>query len=233
MRFLFFTIGLLFWMIVSGFLYSQSRSDYYDPYDYDLRNYKRESDDDSYFKEYTLPPKNTKPSLVSPKNVRRPVDPRNLFPGLGNVGPGTQLNKLNQNAASESIINPITGELNSNVLNTNRRRESARDWKKKKLEELPPYKETPSRRKEIIFLLTLPFGAAIFAGITYLAGLPSNSDYLRTTPGGVFILMGGAAFSYWNVILDHSNRYGTSNHSASAGLYDENKYGFNFYTHRF
>ena len=225
--------GLLSYVFLITNVFSQSRSDFYDPYDYDLRTYKFERQDESYFREYQLPPKQDKPKLVTPKDVRRPVNPLDLFPGAGNIGNGAQRNRLNPNAANESVINPLTGELNVNILNTNQQRKSGQDWKKKKLAELPPYKETVGRRSEIIFFLTLPFGAAVFGGLVFLAGTLAGEDYIRTTPGALFILAGGAGVSYANVYMDKAVVEKTRKEQVSHLRTEKREYGFYLYTYRF
>lgn len=226
-------LSLFLVLLPAGVLLTQSRSDYYDPYDYDLRNYQSKKTDDRYFKEYTLPPKFTKPSLVTPKNIKRPFNPLNLFPGVGNLGPGSNNNQIDKDAIqSNSVINPLTGELNVNVLNTDRRRNSAKDWQKKQLMQIPPYKETRGRRAEIIFLLTLPFGAALFSGITYLAGSVSNQDYIRTTPGALFMFAGGCGVAYWNVVRDRAH-IPEEQFQKSMSYEKEHRFGVSLFTHRF
>ncbi|MEM7184800.1 MAG: hypothetical protein AAF518_28150 [Spirochaetota bacterium] len=229
---LFFLLGFA----LCTHIVAQSRSDFYDPYDYDLRNYKFDKQDERYFREYELPPKQDKPKLVTPKDVRRPINPLDLFPGAGNLGNGEQRNRFNPNAANESVINPLTGELNVNILNTEQRRKSGQDWKKKKLAELPPYKESVGRRSEIIFFLTLPFGAAVFGGLTFLAGNFAGEDYVRTTPGALFILAGGAGVSYVNVYMDRKvveKKHKEHEKHMSHLRVEQRGYSFRLYTYRF
>lgn len=187
-------------------LFSQ-RADFYDTYDYSMKNYKGGDNvgEDSY-KEYDIPPTFQKPPLVSPRGVQRPIDQSSLLQGQIGIrrsanppkDPSAQLNKM--------PINPITGAVNLDAIA--KQREAAKKDKEKKRQflsrEIEPYFETRERRMEIIFLTTFPFAAAFSMGLVFLAGGGTNS-LIKTNPGFVFIMFSATGLSVANMISDINN----------------------------
>lgn len=88
-------------------LFSQSQSDFSDPYDFNLRNYK-DSPTREVYQEYTIPPVFKKPPLISPKNVQVPFE--NPFPTTG--GGLRRTTNPNTERKQENLINPLTGNIN-------------------------------------------------------------------------------------------------------------------------
>ncbi|MCB1156533.1 MAG: hypothetical protein KDK45_03440, partial [Leptospiraceae bacterium] len=175
-------------------LYSQSKTDFHDPYDYNLRRYKSGIEDSDYYKEYELPPKYPKPSLVNPKSVIKPSTPFTVLPGFT---PGAF--NVNINSRNAPKINPVTGEVISTSESKKKKTESKNLEKYLKEKK---YTETPERRTEIIFFLTFPFALVITGGLIYIAGTFAGQDWIRTTAGAGTTLLGAAGISYWNVLED-------------------------------
>lgn len=183
---------------------SAQRADFYDTYDYDMKNYKGGDNvgEDSY-KEYNVPPTLQKPPLVSPKSVQRPVEASSLLQGQIGIrrsanppkDPSAQLNKM--------PVNPITGAINIDAIA--KQRETAKKDKEKKRQflnrEVEPYFETRSRRMEIIFLTTFPFAVGFSMGLVFLAGGGDNS-LIKTNAGFIFIMFSATGLSVANMISD-------------------------------
>lgn len=206
-----------------GQLLSQARGEFYDPYQYELKNYKGKSeigDPRSYYKDYSLPRPYEKPALLSPKNVQRPVNPLMMLPGAGG------LTNSNLNTSQRSPLNPMTGGLN---LSTNPEGETPEDSKKKKLDRLkeledaPPYKETNERRQEIIFLMTFPFAFVFTTGLVFLIGNSiGDRNLYRTTPGLAVMFIGGSTLSYLNVLADQKQLL-EKEHKENLSIYTNTK----------
>ncbi|PJZ71593.1 hypothetical protein CH373_02215 [Leptospira perolatii] len=174
-------------VLISRPTFAQVQSDFSDPYDYNLRNYKEDGAEGG-FKDYSLPPKFEKPSLVTPKNAQIPFSNPLPLPGSAQ-GVRRTVNPV-QNRGDEELFNPITGEVNTNLIQS---RAAKAQERKRKMDEFgkeeEPYTETRFRRFSIIFFLTLPIAAALSYGTVSLAG----HGYQKTFEGGLWIF--GAAFS--------------------------------------
>jgi hypothetical protein len=191
---------LLFCVTFYSIVSAQSRGDFYDAYDYDLRRYNPSVDLEK-FEEYKLPPEYEKNPSITPKYVQPPTNPFGFLPTDSIVNPSTGIGALGQRRTSNRI-NPVTGEIETQSVYNQQREE--RDKKPQK-KVIPPYTETPERRTQIIFFLTFPFAAGLMAGITYFAGGIAKTNYLNTAPGAFFIFGGASALSFWNVSLDKKN----------------------------
>ena len=205
------TLKFIFLFLILTYPIFGQRADFYDPYDYSMKNYKGGDNvgQDNY-REYDLPPKFQKPALVTPKNVQRQSDYNSLLQGQ-QIGirrsPSPTQNQIPQ--TNNLPINPLTGEINPEAIL--RQRETERLKKEKKREflnrEIEPYTETRARRMAIIFLTTLPFSIPLSVGITYLIGqMNGNGNFLKTTPGFMFTALIASGFSAANMIAD-INRY--------------------------
>lgn len=205
---LFFILFALFCSAV----FSQ-RSDFYDAYDYDLRNYKAEYEGEK-FREYQLPPKRDKPALINPKDVRRPFDPNMMIPPPAGLRRPVQAQNFN---FANSPVNPLTGDLNpSAILGNQNNGRQKREEQKKQIEEASKkaYTETPYRRGEIIFFTTLPFASAIAIGAALLVDAATgankrnkitgkrNFSFYRSSGGAAFVGLTAVGLSFGNVYLD-------------------------------
>jgi hypothetical protein len=193
-----FIVILIF--ILTTPLFSQ-RSDFYDSYDYDLRNQKVESGTAEAYKEYTLPAKRPAKTLIDPKKVQKDIDYSALIP-QNSPFRSTRTNALNPNA---SPVNLFTGEINPQaILRNQEEKKRQKEAKEKALEnfERPIYKESTYRRGEIIFLMTFPFAlgaSALIAGI-----IESSQTGFIKTPGAVALIgFGTIGLSIGNVWLDY------------------------------
>ncbi len=177
-------------------IFSQTQSDFSDPYDYNLRNYKDEKSPDG-FKEYALPPKMDKPPLVNPRNVQVPFQ-NGLPSNTGSQGTRRTTNPV-VNRNDDGLFNPITGEVNTEALE--RQQEQAQN-RKKKLEEFgrdqEPYTETRFRRFSIIFFMTLPLAG----GFSYATLSAVNPGYQKTFEGGWIVFGAAATLALANAWLD-------------------------------
>lgn len=216
MRLLTFILILLF---INLAVFSQTRGDFYDAYDYNLNNYKGgdgQGEDAGYFKEYKLPPAFKKPPLVTPKNPRLPADTTSLVPP--SVGIRKNPNPAAANPAT-SVINPFTGELNYGaIVNRNQQaQEKKKNTNKNKtaFDNHEPYVESKERRFQIIFFMTLPFALGLTKLIvSFIRYTPSHAwyeqakhgSYANTQGGSAFVLIGSAGLALGNAMLD-SSRY--------------------------
>lgn len=100
------TILLIFSFLNTNSLFSQSQTDFADPYDFNLRNYK-DSQAREVFQEYTVPPTFKKPALISPKNVQIPFE--SPFPATGGLRRTTTPNTERR---QDNLVNPLTGNIN-------------------------------------------------------------------------------------------------------------------------
>ncbi|GBF39391.1 hypothetical protein [Leptospira johnsonii] len=176
--------------------FSQNQSDFSDPYDYNLRNYKDEKSPDG-FREYSLPPKMDKPVLVNPRNVQVPFQ-TGLPTSTGSQGTRRTTNPV-QGRSDDGLFNPVTGEVNTEALQ--RQQEQARD-RKRKLEEFgsdhQPYTESRLRRFSIIFFMTFP----IAAGVAYGALSAADPGYQKTFEGGWIVFGVASTLALANAWLD-------------------------------
>lgn len=197
------TFLFFLWIVGIG---AQGRSDFFDNYDYSLRNYeggKTLSSDG--FQEYKLPRPRKKVDLPQPKNVRPTADPSLIIPppsGLRrstNATGGTQLPGV-----SSLPVNPITGELNVEAILKNQEAKREKQAQIKKARESRTgelYTETSFRRSEIIFFTTFPF-AVVGSAATALLINQFSAGFYNSNLGAAFVLTGAVGLSLGNVYLD-------------------------------
>ena len=209
-------------------LYSQDRSDFFDPFDHNLRNYQGKSGfgvDDKEFQEYTLPPKSQNPNsltgssqnLITPKNVQIPQTFSSLLINpISNTG---SQRKVSPNVNNPSV-NPLTGEVNTEAMLKAQQEKKVKQEKLKELKKnrkIKPYTETKFRRMQIVFFLTLPFSALFSYGFASVYGeylnnvrngnLPgyfpkSHRRFQNTFEGGIFMLTGAVTLAMLNAYVD-------------------------------
>lgn len=194
--------------IVSGIaLHSQGRSDFFDNYDYSLRNYQggKTIGTESY-QEYKLPRPRKKVTLPDPKNVRQAADPSAIIPPPAGLRRSTNANANPTQTINPSSypVNPITGELNVEAIlksqdEKREKKEAAKKAREAKSNE--EYTETPFRRSEIIFFTTLPFAVA---GSVVIAQIINqvNTGFYKSNAGAAFVGIGAIGLSAGNVYLD-------------------------------
>lgn len=236
-------------------LYAQ-RSDFYDVYDYDLKNYKGSSGTDESFREYNVPPKFTKPPLVTPKNVQRPVDSSIMTQQAGirkaatgqqqqgqqgqQVQQGMQQGQqgVQQQGTSNLPFNPLTGQFNPEAYREQQEKKNAEKEKRKQfmLREKEPYTETRTRRMEIIFYTSLPFTTAFAAGLAYLIDSAAGGGFYKSTEGAAFVTLTATGLALANSIRDinYYDEYmkkkeaAAPDYSTSQNLPLERNYQFSF-----
>jgi hypothetical protein len=188
-------------------LYAQGRSDFYDNYDYSLRNYNGgETIGSEGFQDYKLPRPRKKPGLLEPKSVQLPVDPTLLVPPATGLRRAATTNTQQQQQASTNNlpINPITGELNVDaILRNQESSKQKKDMVKKLRDEKSKeiYKESQLRRSEIIFFTTFPFAVGGSVAISLFINNFSNGFY-KSNAGAAFVAVSAIGFSFANVYLD-------------------------------
>ncbi|MCB1143209.1 MAG: hypothetical protein H7A24_17060 [Leptospiraceae bacterium] len=195
-------ILILLPLFLSG-LGAQGRADFYDNYDYSLRNYKGgESTNPDYFQEYDLPPQKKAHMNINPKSVQKPADLSMIIPSR--IGIRRTTRPSSGVDLSNSPINPFTGDLNVNAILKNQddaKRKTEERRKRIKEREVEIYTETSARRKEIIFFTTLPFAM----GISIVAALgidKVNNGFYKSNIGALFVVGTAASLSATNVYLD-------------------------------
>jgi len=191
-------------------LFAQGRSDFYDNYDYSLRNYNEgETIGSEGFQDYKLPRPRKKPGLLEPKSVQLPADPTLLIPPATGLRRAATTNTQQQQQANTNNlpINPITGELNVDAILRNQesskqKKEMVKKIRDEKSKEI--YTESQLRRSEIIFFTTLPFAVGGSVAISLLINNFSNGFY-KSNAGAAFVAVGAIGFSFANVYLDRVN----------------------------
>jgi hypothetical protein len=187
-------------------LFAQGRSDFYDNYDYSLRNYNGgETIGSEGFQDYKLPRPRKKPGLLEPKSVQPPSDPTLLIPPATGLRRAATTNTEQQQASTSNLpINPITGELNVDaILRNQESSKQKKDMVKKLRDEKSKeiYKESQLRRSEIIFFTTLPFAVGGSVAISLFINNFSNGFY-KSNAGAAFVAVSAIGFSFANVYLD-------------------------------
>ncbi|HMV43082.1 MAG TPA: hypothetical protein PKD50_11140, partial [Leptospiraceae bacterium] len=184
---------ILLGIILSIPLFAQ-RADFYDTYNYDMRNMKLGDSKDGVYRDYDMPPKFQKPPLVNPKTVQRQPDISSLLQGQTSI---RSSNNQSQNPVASQTnnlpIDPVTGKINPDAIARQREKEKQNKEKKRQFlnREIEPYTETRGRRMEIIFLTTFPFAAAFSVGVTVVIGsIMGNNTYIKTTPGFFMAILG-------------------------------------------
>ncbi|MCG9873649.1 MAG: hypothetical protein MH321_02555 [Leptospiraceae bacterium] len=202
-------LSILAIFFVSSQLLPQSGTGFYDEYNMDLRNLPRgesETEGEERFSTYTIPPRNEKNFVVTPKKVGRLYDPLLSIPGAGSIqNQITQQNNQNVNQANSRntpapLINPITGEVNQEAVNNSLTNQSQNRSKKEKdrlkFKEETVYKESKLRRFQIIFFLTMPFALGVSAGAAGLLGIE------RMIEGSILMITGTSSLSAANAYQD-------------------------------
>ena len=201
---------ILFFSIFSSMWFSpqaQGRSDFFDNYDYSLRNYKGgESLREDSYQEYKLPRPRKKQTLLEPKNVRRELDTSMIVPppaGLRRTTT-TSANTLNANNVNSLPVNPFTGELNVEAIlkNQDEKRQKKENTKRIREErEKEIYSESGLRRSEIIFFTTIPFAIGGSAAVALFINNFSSGFY-KSNLGALFVASSAIGISATNVYLD-------------------------------
>lgn len=213
-------------------LVSQSKDGFYDEYDMNLRNLPGgavETGESERYRIYQVPPKKKNNFVVTPKQVRRYYDPLAGIPG---AGAGNLENLANEGAgrrqqlggANQSLINPVTGELNAdltqeNLLNQDQERERKEKDKKRFIEE-ETFKESKLRRFQIVFFLTMPFALGLTAGAAGAIGIE------KAISGSILMIVGTTGLSAANAFQDlkkldqHKDEHGTEWHEDEEDLVD-------------
>ncbi|TGL65341.1 hypothetical protein [Leptospira jelokensis] len=201
--------SVIIFTLAMGPLLGQTKEGFYDTNNYDLRNIPSSDPESNVLQDVTLPPKFETPVLATPKNVKTQYSGIDSIPGAGalmNSRPSSTTSGQNQNNpyslsnVQNSVINPLTGEINEQALqNQLQKSRTKRELKKKQKEEFDEeavYEETKFRRGYIIFFLTLPFA---LIGSTAVA-----SAFLveKTMVGSIIIIGGSTGLSGANVYVD-------------------------------
>ncbi len=200
----------LFQIILVLPLFAQARSDFFDNYDYSLRNYNGgETIGSEGFQDYKLPRPRKKPGLLDPKSVQGQVDPSLLVPPSSGVRRSATTNTQQQQLGNTNNlpINPITGELNVDAIlkkqeSSKQKKELVKKLREEKSKEI--YTESQLRRTEIIFFTTLPFAVAGSAAIGLLINNFSDGFY-KSNAGAAFVAVSAIGFSFANVYIDRLN----------------------------
>jgi hypothetical protein len=204
---------IFFILLISIFA---QRTDFYDTYDYNLRNLKGADSggNEENFKEYDVPPSFQKPPLISPKNVQRQPDLSSLLQGRIGVRQSANQQNQGQPVPNQAALpfNPLTGQLNPEAILQQREKEKKSKERKNQLlhSEKELYSETRDRRMQVIFLTTFPFAGLFAIGLASLIDTnarnlfqsKNNQRFINTT-GGFFFVMGFATLvSGTNAYLD-------------------------------
>jgi hypothetical protein len=196
----------LMYILFLGSIFSQGRSDFFDNYDYNLRNYQGgSSTDPDYFREYNIPPKKRQKPVIDPKNIQKQLDPMQLIAAPAGI---TRRPSPTGNVdISNSPINPLTGDLNVEaILKRNEDNRLKKEAKKNSLKnrEVEIYTETSTRRGEIIFFTTLPFAIGVSI-VTALGIDQANKGFYKSNVGSLFVVGLASGLSFMNVYMDSQN----------------------------
>ncbi len=196
-------------MVYGGIpLVSQTKDGFYDTNNYDLRRMPGYDPEGNSLPDVSLPAFGQKPTLATPKSVRTQYDPLTSIPGVGSFNPAAPLaaaQQINPQTALQgrnSIINPLTGEVNPAAFQEQQQRSRNKKEAQQKLREEfdadEVYQETAFRRGSIIFFLTFPFALGLSAGVASLLPTVLEKGIL-----GSSIMFGGSlGLSGTNVYLD-------------------------------
>ncbi|MCG6166657.1 hypothetical protein LFX25_02175 [Leptospira sp. FAT2] len=193
----FAAVLLIFSFLHPHSLFSQSQTDFADPYDFNLRNYKDSSPSRDGYQEYTLPPKFKKPVLVSPKNAQVPFEPP--FSATGGLRRTTN---PNVERGQENLINPLTGEINVEAILQRQAQQADRKKRQNQIHEEEKYTETTFRRFSIIFFMTLPITLGLGYAIASAAKVNGVHKFQKTFGGSVFIGVFGTSLAFANAWHD-------------------------------
>lgn len=206
--------------IFSISLFSQ-RADFYDTYDYNLRNLKggETLGNEENYREYDLPPKFQKQPLIDPKNVRRQQDLSSLLQGRTGIRQSANQQNGGQPTQNQNLpFNPITGQVDPAAILQQREKQKLAKERKERLlhSEKEPYTETRERRMEVIFTTTFPFAFAFMTVLAYAIDLDRVNEnrskaffepkdktrFINTTPGFLFVSLGATVLSGVNAYID-------------------------------
>ncbi|WP_032913857.1 hypothetical protein [Leptospira santarosai] len=190
------TALLLFSFFNPNVLFSQSQTDFSDPYDFNLRNYK-ESPTKEVYQEYTIPPAFKKPALISPKNVQIPFE--TPFPSTGGL---RRTANPNTERKQENLINPLTGTINVEAILQRQAQQADKKKKQNLIHEEEKYTETTLRRFSIIFFMTLPITLGFGYAIASNARVQGVHKFQKTFGGSVFIFTFGTSLAFANAWHD-------------------------------
>ncbi len=191
-------IFFLILILVVTNLFAQ-RTDFYDPYDYDLRNQKVKTLEEEKFKIYNLPPKRQVRPSLNPKKVQKDLDFSSIVPQNTPFRVAPQNQNLNN-----SPVNLYTGEINvEQILKNEEEKQRQKESKLKNLQNFEKliYSESKWRRGEIIFLMTFPFSLG-FTAILVSAINYSQPGFIRTPQATILLSVGSIGLSLGNVYLD-------------------------------
>ncbi|WP_061223904.1 hypothetical protein [Leptospira weilii] len=177
-------------------LFSQSQTDFSDPYDFNLRNYK-DSPTREVYQEYTIPPAFKKPALISPKNVQIPFE--TPFPSTGGL---RRTANPNTERKQENLINPLTGNINVEAILQRQAQQADKKKKQNQIHEEEKYTETTLRRFSIIFFMTLPITLGFGYAIASNAKVQGVHKFQKTFGGSVFIFTFGTSLAFANAWHD-------------------------------
>ncbi|WP_078128345.1 hypothetical protein [Leptospira alexanderi] len=177
-------------------LFSQSQTDFSDPYDFNLRNYK-DSPTREVYQEYTIPPAFKKPALISPKNVQIPFE--TPFPSTGGL---RRTANPNTERRQENLINPLTGNINVEAILQRQAQQADKKKKQNQIHEEEKYTETTLRRFSIIFFMTLPITLGFGYAIASNAKVQGVHKFQKTFGGSVFIFTFGTSLAFANAWHD-------------------------------
>ncbi|TGK32633.1 hypothetical protein EHQ12_11855 [Leptospira gomenensis] len=175
---------------------AQSQSDFADPYDFNLRNYKDSGGREGY-QEYTIPPNLKKPYLVSPKNAQVPFE--SPFPTTGGL---RRTASPNNERTQEALVNPLTGEINVEAILQRQAQQAERKKRQNQIVEEEKYTETTFRRFTIIFFMTLPITLGIGYAIASAAKIPGIGKFQKTFGGSIFVFTFGTGLAFANAWHD-------------------------------
>lgn len=230
---------IFFYLIFISYSFSQ-RADFYDTYDYNLRNQKggETISNEENFKDYDLPPKLQKPPLIDPKNVRRQQDLSSLIQGRTGIRQSTNQQNGGQPTQNQNSLpfNPITGQINPDAIIQQREKQRLAKERKERflLSWKEPYEETRERRMEVIFTTTFPFALAFMTALTLAIDANVNKDrknrFINTTPGFLFVTTGAVTLSAINTYVDiqYYDNYMKKKELNKASSLDELNSGRNY-----
>ncbi|MCZ8341465.1 MAG: hypothetical protein O9301_00385 [Leptospira sp.] len=198
-------------LFTSHLAVAQTKEGFYDNNNYDLRNLPSSDPESNVMPDVTQPPQFEKPPLATPKNARTQYSGFESIPGAGALLNSGRLPTSGNNTNPQgnpllnpqnSLINPLTGEINEQAvqrsLQKSRLKQENNKKKKEEFDEEAVYEESKFRRGYIIFFLTLPF--AVGASSVAVALLPAAMQ--KAALGSAVLLVGSIGLSGTNVYLD-------------------------------
>ncbi|TGL48212.1 hypothetical protein EHQ59_15995 [Leptospira kemamanensis] len=206
-------VMMIIFSLAMGPLVGQTKEGFYDTNNYDLRNIPSSDPESNVLQDVTQPPRFETPVLATPKNVKTQYSGIDSIPGAGaltnsrSASPSTTSGQNANNPYSltnsqNSLINPLTGEVNEqalqNQLQKSRTKQELKKKQKEEFDEDAVYEETMFRRGYIIFFLTLPF--ALIASSGGVALLPVALQKSAVASG--ILITGSLGLSGANVYVD-------------------------------